>query len=1287
MATVAASKTISFRSPYTGATFQGFSGLLVGRDGYISGGQTTDDGVTITVEPTTFVQRGLVVSSLADAAIPVPVAAEPWFVIAATPDDDPDSGALFTVTTDLAMAAASVVVATRANGAWVNPSAVNIAGAAERASDAGGEVDLGIYDVKSIGGSVNSIAAYKGLVVDPSGRRVRLRNDSANSARALSATPPRPNIWFDRDDHVVLRQVEPFSAEMKTVIGGAIGASAAAITLDSGAGVTGASFFAKRGGSVAEQWWAWGNAADLNIKGGPAGEAFGVTTLLSGTSISQTWVAGQRASDSAVVVLYVDDLDLRMVSFNATTGVQIDAPVTLESLPGQTSHVRATLDKNERLHVVFEHDEGPRHQVYYTKVGIALSPLFGVADVTPRIVNGSDSGLNDTWPSIGVDRKGAAFVAHIRGAGFDEFGDLVVVSLDPEGDPVTEDVVSASGDIGIDDGDIGPFGTIAFPGRGAVQTPMDNLRQASVVVTPHDEIYVFTIGYTAGLRRFVLAYGPGFDLEHGSKALNVLPRLVDNDYGYVTLAADAGEAGEIFLALKREDLVSTETTLEAVTLPTPLLTSGRMSTPLWKEGIDLAGSVDAFDNLHVRRGPTGEFVVSYRLGTAGKTRQCAAYGSPAAGGLGLLTWPIPQRHPKDLYLGTWSVPKDSAAVIDGFGKRFQIFNARPKKMNYPVLVGQNGDYQGFNSIAEAWTAVSHQGGGEVVLRSGIHRAPSGLNLYGGGVSVRGEGSAVVIAESADGFGTTGGFSGGCTVSVSGNVVAETLGDDLKVVRAGDVIELDTSGRHAVLRNLGRDVSGFTALLLEDNDSGAPVGTTAWHYASGVRFENLDIRLLVSAPTAWGILAANRPILRNVTLSGPTTGGIVFNECLDLLIDGLDLRDVVNTDADNSLFIDDSPGGVIRGVRLADGKGKLELANTEHLTLIDCTTDGADPTKVIYNILNRTTPLLMTNCSGRISAAPADLAYVITNVGKRIRQPEGGGALELEDDNTRASSITDDGIKLTSGSHQEFNSTTKDVVTAAVNERVRVAGDTITGVLVPSVGGLDFGSLTNRWDLFAVNLDVSGDIVPTVSGGNVGSPTNRWDAFLGTMDISGLVTGDVTPNASGQDLGSLTNRWDLFAATADISGVQTFGSDHKHTDLRVHDVPLWPLTAILNAGLNSGDYSIDATSVGWYWHSITHGAWGLRVGDRIVAITIHMAANPGISHTARLSRFSNATGAIVDVESFGFTGVLPSGIEVFVWNLASPPTISAGSGQRFFVKILDGNGSDFIYSVKVSKDRP
>jgi len=103
--TVAANKTVGFRSPYTGDTFQELTEKILGRDGYMAGGATSDDGANIIVGPFTFAQGGLIVETeVASAPFAIPTAAEPFFVVAAAPDDDPLTGVLLTVTRDIGVA-------------------------------------------------------------------------------------------------------------------------------------------------------------------------------------------------------------------------------------------------------------------------------------------------------------------------------------------------------------------------------------------------------------------------------------------------------------------------------------------------------------------------------------------------------------------------------------------------------------------------------------------------------------------------------------------------------------------------------------------------------------------------------------------------------------------------------------------------------------------------------------------------------------------------------------------------------------------------------------------------------------------------------------------------------------------------------------------------------------------------------------------------------------------------------------------------------------------------------
>jgi len=1116
--TVAATKTVSFRSPYTGATFQGLTSLLMGRDGYLSGGETSDDSVVVTVAPATILQRGIVATGLAPATgIAVPTSAEPWFLLAAIPDDDPDSGISFSVTADAGLAAASVVVAYKTNGRWTNSESVNVASALETDSDVGGEVDLGIADQRDVAGVVTSMSAYRGLVVDPSGKRRPLPAGASNTGRSLDQAPVRPSTSFDRNDHIVLRQVDAVTPEVKQIIGAAIGGSGVSI-LDSGVGVTRPAYFARRGGSVNQQWFAWGDAFALKILGGPTGGGFPLATLLSGGVMTSTVLPGQRASDSAVLLLYVDGINLRLVSFDAASGALVDAPFTLETLPGQISHARAVLDHNENLHVVFEHTEGgPHQQVYYTRRKVTAGAGFGLADIAPRIVNGSDTAANDTWPSIGVDSHGTITVAHIRGTGTNEFGDLVVATIDAAGNTVNQDLVFAAADVAIDSGNTGPVGLAGTVGTGAVGTAFLNVRTPAVVVTPHDETYVFTAGLSAGTRPdYLLAYEKGFGRELGFKLLNVQPQLVRLDaglstHGIVGLAADVGEAGQICVAFKTSSSAPAETNFYSLTLATPLLKSGRVPQPLQAAtgAFNSSGTSDSFNDLSLRRGPLGEFAATYLMGSDAKFAPLALGAAGAT-----------MRHPKDLYLGTWSVPAAASATIDGHGKRFEVFNTRPKKMNYPIVVGQNGDFQGFGSYAEAIAQTIRLGGGEVVLRAGIHHVTGFVELLGGGASVRGEGAAVIVADftgaAAIGASVRGTAAAGFAVTASGGVLTDTANIALDLARPGDVIAL-SSGEHVVLRNLGWHPStGLARVLVENSAAGAPVAGTARLYASGVRFENLTIaRTSADTSPLVSLGDLNRPVIRGVKLIGPSTASISVSDCLEIMVDGLDLTKVVNTAADASLSLLRSSGAVIRSAKFADGKGKLSISDdSQNVHLIGCSSDAADSTKVIYELAGtRTTPVFMSSCEGRVSGSAGSLAFLISNVGRRLRQPEGLGQLEFEDDNTRASTITDDGIKLSSATHKEFDGVSTDTITDAVNERVKVGGDTMTGPLVFAAGD---ARVKVAGDTMTGALTMGANILTdgtTRALGATGVAANRFEAFLDTVDALDLITAQAGLTAS------------------------------------------------------------------------------------------------------------------------------------------------------------------------------
>ena len=256
--TVSSRKTVSFASPYIGDTFQRLTESVVGRDGYLSGGVASDDTVNITIEPFKFITRGIVGETLATSgSIPVPTGAEPWFLIASMSDDDPDTGVQVEVTTDLLTASNSAIVAFKTNGQWQNPLPVSVQGAALQggAAETGSEQGLDLLDIINGSNEVSSIQVDGGQVVDPDG----IRRFVPGSSLGATITPLRPNTARDRNDYVVLRQVDQFTPVIREITGGTFDAGDVDVDLVENTATTRIAYYAKRGGSETEQWFAYGD--------------------------------------------------------------------------------------------------------------------------------------------------------------------------------------------------------------------------------------------------------------------------------------------------------------------------------------------------------------------------------------------------------------------------------------------------------------------------------------------------------------------------------------------------------------------------------------------------------------------------------------------------------------------------------------------------------------------------------------------------------------------------------------------------------------------------------------------------------------------------------------------------------------------------------------------------------------------------------------------------------------------------------------------------------------------
>ena len=1168
MATVNADKTVSFKGPYTGQTFQKLTQFILGQDGYLSGGETTDDGVTITIGEVVFVQRGIVTTTLASVAVPVPTAAEPWFIVAGVADDNPLSGAQVIATADLRVIGTGTIIAIRTGGAWDNPIPVDVKNA-PRAGEAGTEDGFSPFFNLS-GTTVTSIDVNTGSIVDAdNGRRVP-RPVAGTSAEIIDTVPARPHAVDGRTDYVVRRQIEAGPIETRAVIGPVrFSGTENALELQTGAldigSITRPHYYAKRAGALADQWWAWGrgdlgSVFALRVQAGPAGEGFAATSLLTAAgTITEVWIAGQRASDDAILLLYIDSGDLRFVSFSATLGTVIDAAVTIGT--GPVSHMRAAIASGDTIQVVYERDDGPRQQIYTTRVSL-LAASFGTAVISPRIVVGADTGRNDTWPSIAMNRKGEATVSWISGTGSNEFGNLIIAQLDQNGTisgtpltllPASDAALTTQGSL---DGNV----------RGFVAAACDDFRRSWVVITDQDDLFVATLGTRSATSKtdIALVYSPSFQ-QHGWNLLSISSSPLSG-VEFVGIAAASGEQGELLVsAAVVNGAVSSSAQIYHSTLNTDFFRNGLLEDRSVLQYLPLGVQDPTVKDIAVVRGCVGEFQSLYINQTAGAQADEVAP---------ILATPV-DPHPRDIYLVQWEVPA-GGTVLNGKSRTFEIFNTRSKKTSYPILVGNRGDFQGYNGIADAINAAARAGGGQVVLRPGCHRTPNGLTLPAG-ISLRGEGGAYLdLGTTLEGIilGTIpgGAISTTTGLAVSGQLV--TADNILATARAGDRIFISGgggSGFHTVVRNLGKVTSTANQVLV-DNVSGAPaLGTTISYYAAGIGIENVIIRGAGGFAGTWFLSARGcwAPQVRNIRIEGSNTastlGDVFVDGVYDLMIDGLDIGDVSpDLSSGYSVFLRSITGGVVRDVSLRDGQAPIQISTgNTGLHLLNCHGDNSNAALNIYVFdAAISAPVYMTDCEGRVSAAAAQLALIHSNVG-RLRVGEGFGALPFEDDNTRASGIADLAIKLSSTGNKKFNGVSSDVITDAVNERLVANGGAMTG---GTIAGTAISGST------IATTDITGGTIAgaAISGGTIATADISGGTIAGAAISGGTIaTADIS---GGTETGTAISGGTITAA--DISGGTITGETDIKSSLFFANVGVQTMFDSAGQLSHPGDYFFD-----------------------------------------------------------------------------------------------------------------
>lgn len=1026
--TVSAKKTVGFRSPYISDTFQELTSKIIGRDGYISGGSISDAGSVIRVGPIVFTQNGIIAETeVTSSNITVPTGPEPWFVIAAVPDDDPLTGVVLSITKDLTSASNGVVIAFKSSGSWQNPPSVDIRGASQNYSEAG--VESGAQPRFTLDGSDNmdEFILNRGRIVDPDGVRRDLPKVSPSSAKNFGVTPVRAHASKSRTDHIVLRQRESHSPETKHLIGPLVDDGTYASITKTG---TRQGYYAKRGGSNDEQWFAYGDGSDLRVMGGPAGGGFSDAVLLvAATTVGEVWIAGQRSSDDAIILLYTDGILLRMASFNAVTGVIVDSPVTIDIDGNACNHVRAEIDTAEQIHIVYERNDGgsPTQQIYYTRRSIAASS-FADAAITHRIIHGSNTGKNDVYPDIDVDRHGNAHIVYTTGVSTNLYGDLVYAVFDSSGNLTTDRTYLTGSSVGVQ--------ASATDDIGFISTIYGSFHKARITVTDFDEVFcALTAGLVAGTTDSVLLFSPGFNDRIGFPIVNVGGDSLDLlQYGPYSIDIVSNELGEIRIAYAISviavNLLIVEIGINSVFAENGLLTNSiTRESFIYDIFVSYIAGTDE-DDLILRRGTVGDIRLSHRINTGNVSKQYEIgtldYGSDSI---------TADRHKKDLYLASYDVAADASGNIPE--ETLRVHNVRQKKMNYPFLVGIDGDFQGFNSVYEA-VRKANVNGGEIVVRKGDYRSTSTVALASG-VTLRGEGQVVFDGLS---FSIGNSLSSYPVYNIDANIV-ERIDSFGAALKAGDVVDMATSGFHRILAVLPPKGIYRGRLLLDASSPGdvAPSGVTLIPYPSGNKIENIAILGTFATPRI-NVYKSYQAVISGISMFGVYTGGA--NSCIRVdgahhpLIDNIDFTKLAGAGSpDVAIALENNFRPIVRAIRSTAG-----AVDTIDIRVSNDTPSASDCSGVLLEDLAagvRTTPLMASNIFDGDTTGLAPDTDIWTGVGSLIKAPP-NESLAFQDENTVAASGP---ITLT-GVDAAFDGATPQSMVDSVNERLKAAGDTLAG---------------------------------------------------------------------------------------------------------------------------------------------------------------------------------------------------------------------------------------------------
>src|SRR5262249_50772874 len=135
------------------------------------GGGARDDGTSITLQPYTFIQAGIVCTQDAVSTLAAPSGPGPWFVIVSVIDDDPVSGVLLQATNNASQIGSAVVVAYKANGGWYNPISISVAGVQRADAPEKGRESGFLTTAVTAAGLVTAFQIDRGRAIDANGDR------------------------------------------------------------------------------------------------------------------------------------------------------------------------------------------------------------------------------------------------------------------------------------------------------------------------------------------------------------------------------------------------------------------------------------------------------------------------------------------------------------------------------------------------------------------------------------------------------------------------------------------------------------------------------------------------------------------------------------------------------------------------------------------------------------------------------------------------------------------------------------------------------------------------------------------------------------------------------------------------------------------------------------------------------------------------------------------------------------------------------------------------------------